>query len=252
MEPFDITMTATLRPGLIRKTLESFNKNLFKEHVEKGRLIINIDMVGSPGINSTVAEINKILDDQPFCKKTVRIGTDPNFAQAWQWCMSQTRAKYIFNLEEDWELLISLDFERMVDLMENTPYLAHLRLSQFKSTAESIKAWQNHAHWNGQFFEYDDRIKQIDGWAGHPSINCRAFMDCVQLYMDPSANPEKQIKGSWGPQIEGLISQHRFGIYHPQNQGPAIRDLGREWMAENGYRKAGSKAWFTKWEKESA
>jgi hypothetical protein len=44
------------------------------------------------------------------------------------------------------------------------------------------------------------------------------------------------------------IDKWRYGVFAEQNQPPVIRDIGRKWMIENGYRKAGNKAFFTQWE----
>lgn len=248
MKDFDITMTATLRPDLIFKTLTSFHRYLFGSHLKNARLIINIDMVGSTTPESAVNRIIDIIHQFPFRATTIQTCPKSNFAHAWQWCMDQIKSEYFFHLEDDWELIIPMDFGQMMQLMDWNPSLVHLRLSQFKSTEKSLKAWSHHAYRNNQFFEYDDSIKQVDGWAGHPSLNRRDFVNMARALMDIDVNPEKQIKGSWNPKMHDLIQGHRFGIYHPPNTDPAIRDMGRPWMIENGYRKAGSKAWFTQWE----
>lgn len=248
MKHFDITMTATLRPELIRKTLESFNKYLFGKYVDKARLIINIDMIGSDDPKTSRQEIRQLLSEQSYRGFKLRESYEPNFPTAWQWCMGQTESEYIFNLEEDWELLYPMGFEQMVRIMDTDPTLAHLRLSQFRSTERSLKAWQNHAYWNGRFFEYRDGMKQVDGWCGHPSINRKSFLDRAISYMDPTKNPEKQIKGRQSIEMQNLIHCHDFGIFHFQDHGPAIKDLGRDWMTAHGYRKAGNKAWFENWE----
>lgn len=242
-------MTATLRPELIQKTFHTFNKYLFGKHANKGRLIINIDLVGADDIDYTRIQIWNILKKLPFGQRIVRISPEPNFANAFYWCMNQLQYEYVFHLEEDWQLLCPIGFEQMISIMNENPSIAHLRLSQFKSNSKCIKAWQNHAYWNGYFFEYDDKIKQVDGWAGHPSINRTSFMKRVNKIIDPHNNPEKQIKGSCSKRMFDLIQEHRFGIYHFQNHEPAIKDTGRQWMIDNNYRKAGNKAWFTNWEK---
>lgn len=249
MKEFDITMTATLRPELIEKTLDSFNKYLFKKHIHKARLIINVDLISPSNSLTILQNIKDTILCCQFKEIKVNVNNNPHFARAFIWCMNQVQSKYFFHLEEDWELLCDIDFEHMIDIMKQNKTLAHLRLSQFKSTSNHIKAWQNFAYWNGQFFEYDDKTKFVDGWSGHPSLNRTSFMKKVLNIINPNNNPEKQIKGSCSKEMFDLISDHRFGIYHYQNYTPAIKDLGRNWMIENGYRKAGNKAWFVKWEK---
>ena len=45
MSKIDITMTATIRPGIVSQTLESYCSKIFKER-DRYRLIINVDPVG--------------------------------------------------------------------------------------------------------------------------------------------------------------------------------------------------------------
>lgn len=249
MKTFDITCTATLRPELLKKTLESFNKNLFGKHAEKGRLIINIDMIGNDDPYFAKVQIFNILKKMPYRQKIYNICDEPNFAKAFCWTMSHLspQNEYVFNLEEDWELMIPIGFENMMKIMDKYKDLAHLRLSQFKSEENHIKAWQNFARWNGEFYEYlDEDAKSIDGWAGHPSLNRSAFMKAALKLINPRINPEKQISGS---RMESLFAVSRFGIFHYRDHGPSIKDLGREWMVKHGYIKADNKAWFTQWER---
>ena len=44
------------------------------------------------------------------------------------------------------------------------------------------------------------------------------------------------------------VLKWRYGVYGGRAQPASVRDIGRDWMVENGLRKAGSKAWFTTWE----
>ena len=69
--------------------------------------------------------------------------------------------------------------------------------------------------------------------------------------MTPDSNPEKQVKAHRGP-ITGmtrLLFDHEFGIFHAYDGPPAIRDIGRKWMVDNGWAKEGVKARFIRWEK---
>ena len=45
------------------------------------------------------------------------------------------------------------------------------------------------------------------------------------------------------------IDKWRYGVWGPQNNGPAIIDLGREWIKKTNWQKVGIKAFFNEWEK---
>jgi hypothetical protein len=85
----------------------------------------------------------------------------------------------------------------------------------------------------------------VIGWAGHPSLNRTAFLLGFGAIMDPNKNHEKQIKGH-----RPILLNSHFGVFHPKESEPAIKDIGRDWMRENKYQKKGTKAFFVEWEKQ--
>jgi len=246
MEKFDLTCTATLRPELLKRTFDSFVKNLFGDHIKQARLILNIDYVGQEDHYEAEDEILRYIDKIPFDNITLRTARDPSFSRAFCWCMGQINNHLVFNLEEDWELLAPMDFEKMTELFLCNPTLVHLRLSSFPSVGEpTMKVWNKRVIWNDSFFEVERSQRGTIGWAGHPSLNKSAFMLACRTRMDCEKNPEKQIKGP-----HPIILKSRFGVYQPYEAPATIKDIGREWMNDNGYRKQGTKAFFTKWEKD--
>jgi hypothetical protein len=247
----DLVITATLRPELLKITLDTHYKYLFKDRTKDINLIMNIDCLG---VNSTkeqqkkIGEIFKIIDQYNFRSDDIYISNEPHFGRAFCRCMKKTQSEFVFNLEEDWQLLYPVDFERMIELMENEEKLVHLRLSAFSSENGYCKNWNRFLFWNGKYFQVPEDLKGTIGWAGHPSLNKGQFMrDCL-YYMNPEHNPEKQIKGR-NPYIGELIRFSNFGSFHEQNKSAAIKDIGRQWMIKNGWKKSGSKAFFTKWER---
>jgi hypothetical protein len=252
MHIYDITIQATLRPELLERTLSSHVKHLFGPCIEKARLIMNIDLVGcdSSVMDEKLNQIYHIIDKYPFHDFKINECREPNFAHAWFWCMEQLESDLFFNLEEDWEMTMDLDFKKMIDMMNKHPRLAHLRLSSFISTNVTCKNWNKFLGWNGEFFEVKSEDKCVIGWCGHPSLNKTVFMnECLPL-MDRNANPEKQIKGRrFKHPMNDILDYWRFGSFHPQNAKKAVIDIGRAWMIEHGFAKKGNKAFFTEWER---
>ena len=242
----EVTMTATWRPELIERTFKSFHDNLWKSMPPR-KLIINIDPVGADRDKS--GDIIEICTEY-FEEIQVNRPKIAHFPTAFIWCWKQVKRQFIFHLEEDWELLYPMNWLQMIKLMASPNLnLAHLRFSIFKSTEETCKNWSNFYNWVGGYFECPEEHKGSIGWCGHPSLNNGWFVRRVVEFLDPKYNPEKQIK--WrNPMIGPIIKEYNFGSFIPQNSPPNIKDIGREWMSEHRYTKAGgNNEHFTNWEK---
>lgn len=250
IQNFDITMTATLRPELIKITLDSHIENLFKEDIKKAKLIINVDLAGAEEKyhDSKSRDVFLLVDKYPFRAVEMRVGNPPFFPAAFHWCWDHAKMPFVFHLEEDWEMMKPLNFSQMWSIMEKDSTLAHLRLSYFPSTEISCKNWNKFTYWNGEYFEVPCHDKCVIGWCGHPSLNRLSFMRKALSHSNRMANPEKQIKGRRGSHpINYLLDANKFGVFTPQDSSPIVRDIGRRWMVEHGYVKAGVKAFFTNW-----
>jgi hypothetical protein len=237
----DITMTATRRHKLIKQTLSSFKQNLFHENC--AGVIINIDPFGPDnGPGEVLSTVRKY-----FPLRAARMAVTANFATAFKWIWSQTTMEYIFHLEDDWELLMPVDLDKMLEIMGNNPDLAILRLPWKRTNTDSAKNWKYYFPWNGDFFECPEEHRREVGFCGHPSLIRGEFVRNIVNYISINKNPEKQFHHGH-PEIMKEIDKWRYGVFAEQNQPPVIRDIGRKWMIENGYRKAGNKAFFTQWE----
>ncbi len=245
--PFDIMCTATMRPEILKRTFDSFITNLFGDRIKDACLHINIDRAGT-GADYHAGKLRQImryLDEIPFRSVRINIPDEPSFSRAFYWCLGGLTHDLTFNLEEDWELLTKIDFDGMVNEFDDLNSLVHLRLSSFgPSRAHELKQWNKWIPWNGKWFTIPRNLRGTIGWCGHPSLNRTSFLMFFASLMDPSRNPEKQIKGAYPIILDSL-----FGVYHKRGAPPAIKDIGRKWMVENGYQKQGSKAHFTNWER---
>ena len=247
----DVTMTATRRPELLRDTLSSFRENLFGDRMKRGtRLIINVDPVGEDIPSESVVDVAREF----FELVEYRCPTKPSFPAAFQWCWSQTTRDYIFNLEEDWRLLIPVDLDKMMELMEEFPALTTLRLS-FSPCKENVKNWNHFLTWNGRFYEVPNNLKGLLGFCGHPSLIKILFVRIGLNLLDGKTNPEKQLKWRRGSPHERILQNLRYGVYGFPGMGAAVLDTGRRWKLDHGWRKVGrsgdtkDKAFFTHWER---
>lgn len=242
----DITITATQRHEILRKTLESFKKNLFKDHPIRS-ININIDPVGPD------SDYFRCLD---VCKKVFpdvylnyRAPEKPNFSEGFKWVWNEARSNFVFHLEDDWELLRNINLSDMMDMLNRHDDLALLRLPQFKSTEKTMKNWNLFYPWNGVYFECPKNLIMTAGFCGHPSLIKGEFVQNTAPFIDTAKNPEKQFHHG-PPMIMEEVVKWKFGVYGQPNMPNAIADLGRKWSVETGWQKKGPKAWFLEWEKK--
>lgn len=250
---FDIVCTATLRPELLFKTLQSFNYNLFNSEIGNYRFTVNIDLTGvhsKEDIKPKLSEVLSVINGFNFKEVILRWTDKPNFATAWFWIMGYLQEPLVFYLEEDWLLLREVDLDEMLLYFREDLKLVHLRLSAFNAGDRTCKNWNKFTYWNGKYFNIKGNDKFAIGWSGHPGFTRVDFLRKAMAAMNFTSNPEKQIKGRRYPcQMNKLLLEHNLGVYIKPCEHAQIKDLGRNWMIENGFKKSGNKAFFTTWEK---
>lgn len=208
MERLDITITATLRPSILKRTLDSFFVNLFREWPV--RIIINIDPVGDEGTPESVLALCHEYTDTLLAL----MPTEASFPRAFKLVWSSANSSLIFHLEEDWVLTRPIDLKRMVSLLKKYPTLYGLRLP-FQPVTDSSKNWGTFFPWNGEFFECPKENVGTLGFCGHPSLWKREFVQFCADHLDPTRNPEKQIK--WRhPLLGPFLRKGRFGVFSEQ------------------------------------
>jgi len=239
MTAIDITMTATIRPELIRETLGSFKRNLFLNHPCK--LIINVDPVGEKQDPAKIVDIAR----EYFPTVKFRISPKPHFGRAFKWCWSEVEADLVFHLEEDWELLQEVDLQAMINLLNLEPDLAILRLPAFKANENNMKNWNLFFKWNGRYFECPHDHRTAAGFSGHPSLIRSEFVKSTRELLIEELNPEKQFH--YKRIVKREVLKWRYGVFSQPNHPAYIRDMGREWMIKNRFAKQGVKGFFTQW-----
>jgi len=243
-------MTATRRLSILRQTLESFYSKLFYQndsyHYD---LIVNIDPAGDDVPSMDI--VNHCICTASHIPVTFNCPTTPSFPEAFRWVWKtalSTEADLVFNLEDDWILNRFLFMSDIYAIFDKYPELAILRLSSFPSGLITTKIWNKWTDaYNGSFFPIKDCDRGLLGFAGHPSFIRRSFVELAVECLDPKRNPEKQLKGR-NKHLKDYFNTHMFGVYNQPLNMPLIRDIGRKWMINNGFRKVGSKAHFVNWE----
>jgi len=119
----DITMTAVLRPKILKGTLDTIVKNVI-DNPKRFRLIINVDPVGENIEPKVIIKIaNKYFDDVIY-----NIAKEPSFPKAVKWIWSQTTAPFVLHWEDDVNILRKININNMISILNKVDDLSSLRL----------------------------------------------------------------------------------------------------------------------------
>lgn len=228
MNKIDITMSATVRPSLLERTLSSFTEKMLTDK-NRYRLIINIDPIGESIPRKEVLKVaQKYFDDIIYNYPDL-----PGFCKAVMWCWGQTKGDYIFHLEDDWSLLCNINIDSMINILDKNPKLVSLRLNKDNTGInKQTRSWG---------FMYYPKISL------NPTLFKGNFIREVVELMDPELNPEKQLRATDKHERGRLISLVTHGIYTKDSTGIVVRDIGREWMDKSKFSK---EIGFTEWKEK--
>jgi len=234
-----IATTATLRPELLEKTYKSFFENLFIDKYNY-RIIINVDPIGSKIDSQKV-----VLVAKKFCNNVIyNVSDNPNFAKAWKWCWDQVESDFVFHLEEDWELLSPVEINKLIDILNDNETLATLRLIKM-NVPKNLRFFRSKYIVREGFLQAENRSVSF---GGNPQLIKSEFVKQARNYMVLDRNPEKQFRKGAIDLWNNVVSQWDYGVYTAPKNKALVKDIGKEWMVKNKFRKK-SGAGFVVWEK---
>jgi hypothetical protein len=226
----DITMTAVIRPEVIRQTLESFCNDLFYDDKINYRLIINIDPIGE---DKSPMEVVKVAESF-FDNVVYNIPKEPSFCKAVIWVWNKIVSDYVFHLEDDWVILRKIPLVEMIRILDKNPDLSCLhfyrkdisnrkKISLFGTTY----VYKNNYYVSGKPF----------GFSLNPVLVRSEFIKQVVSKMNNKSNPEKQIRVR-NDNMKEILSSWKYGIYGQPNQTKTVYGKnGLHWREEMGFRK---------------
>jgi len=246
----DIVMTATLRPDILRKTLNSFCENLFVDQ-NRFRLLLNIDLAGDKGINPF-----DVLDVAAsfFPKVVYRFVKAPSFPLAIRWGWSMVESEFLFHIEDDWLMTRSESVDNMVGVMRKHPTLCAMRFPKFGLHKNEFVYGKPRCNWT-----YDNGVYIAENrktmFSFNPCIVRGEFVAQIWPYIVDGKDPEYQLRYEHAvPEIQATIDKFDKGIYGDPDTPPLIKDLGNEWRTKMGLSKGedrfGRSPNFTTWSKE--
>lgn len=231
----NITITATLRPALLDRTLQSFCSNLFRESKKyRFRLVVNVDPIGEnvdPG--EVVFVCRKHIKDVVY-----RVADKPDFPGAVIWCWSQVEKGFVFHLEDDWVLKRPVNLSHMINCLRKCSSFGSLRLSK---ADVSLKA-----RYYRRVVDVPSVVLYTENKTSlNPTLFDGGFIQNLVPLMDPNRNPEKQLRVSKLPRGK-YLSKWKCGIYLGAGTESLVVDIGRRWIRRTSY---GKNPGFVRWEK---
>lgn len=243
MDRIDITMTAVLRPNVVRGTLKSFCKRVFIER-DRYRLIVNIDSIGEEGVEPLdIVNVCRSF----FSKVKYNISDKPCFSRAVIWTWRHATAPWIMHLEDDWTIHRSIDINHMINILNDHKELACLRLYKEKiPNKKSPIIFGSRYDYNDEgFFIARDQKKQF---GLNPVLVRGEFVrEAVPLMVD-HLNPEKQFR--YGNKVmRKFIMEWKYALYgKPGDPMLVYGKRGLKWRRDQQLAKPKGEQFMT-WEK---
>lgn len=241
----DITMVSTIRPSLLKRTLDTWCEHMLTD-TSRYRLILNVDAIGEQYDPTYIVDMAKSY----FPNITYNINTeDCSHSKAFKWCWDQVESDHVLLIDDDWELLRPVDVDDMINKMDSIDNLANLRLLKVPIPKINCKSSFKGITYNsvcifGSTYAYINDILVVSGkkynqMTINPSLFNGSFVKQVRPYLDVNKDPELLVKMRGDSrELEDLIMNNwEIGMYVKPGEKNYIKDIGREWMKANGVKK---------------
>lgn len=218
----DVVIIATIRPEILRLTLDSFMVGLL--HDFNTRAVINIDPVGE--CNGTQREVLDLCRSY-FDSIISRTPEKPSFSDAVRWCWSQVETDLFLHLEDDWCLRRKVIPDAILGYFNN-PDVVSVRFNLTSNNKFQIDGW----------------TVRCGGLSLNPSILRSAYVRELLARFDTTLDPEKQFD-----RILSTVSypNPQFVYFGAPNDDALVIDTGKKWRNSVGllkWDKSGSEiAW---------
>ena len=205
-EPLEFTSTAMCRPGIFKKTIDSFSKNLRGIDFSQSTMYINIDPLPDPLLAKDVIDIAKSYF------KTVIANTPSvaNFSKAVKWCWMQPKGEFFFHLEDDWVLRQPVNFRDMRHDLRRRK----LKKASDKLLSVNLRAYKT---------VHDTRVRLS------PCLIRTAYAQVIAPKIRSDMNPEAQMRAN---KYYKSIAQGYGSLMFPVTNKSIVPivDIGIDWL----------------------
>ena len=226
MPTLELTIVAARRPALLARTLESFHERLFR-HFDFSNALINIDPIWS---SQKDGDQCAALVKQKFPNAIVFAPEIAGFSAAIKRVWSNTKADFIFHLEDDW--LLNEEITPTILDHFKEPSIGQVSLMSKEKNWDRAQRGDFHyikrrpALFGGLKFPVR---KKVYAFTTSPSFIRGEIARRWAGLMDEKLDPEKQTYMGVNPPLEKFLQQYRNYIYAGKQADITIVDIGREW-----------------------
>lgn len=220
--PLDICVVAGRRPELLFRTLSSFQSHVFK-NFEINRFLVNIDPVfgNLRDLDDTIATVRCFTPNAE-----IQTPDTASFGKAVKSLWGMSTANLLLHLEDDWLALHpinSTDIERL---------LSHTTKAVFLRSVEHGKIGE------GGFYSEIAKKRRlgiqiskrtVPKFGTSPRFIDGPFAREVAKLMNPTLDPEKQMRRPFNPALNTYLEHYRCQALTAPNGGMMVQDIGREW-----------------------
>ncbi len=211
--------TECIRPEIARRSYESFHQNLQGVDWQRSTLYLNIDPVPKgtdPGAMVQVAE-------EFFGHVVHRTPPEANFARAVKWTWAAARGDYVFYLQADWLLARPVNVHEMLAILGGPAW-------------DAVNVRRSCGH-------QSDRILCLA-----PVLLRGTVARSLAMLFNTVDGPEAQLRTANFRQGGRGLGVGLRSCHWPVGGRDPLVDIGRRWMEEHGYRKAGGTR-FVVWDR---
>ena len=219
MRNIEFTMTHVApRHSILRQTVESLKENLVNIDFSKSTIYINIDPVIIPPITHLVdqREETKNYLEENFGKVISNEPDEANFSNALKWCWTQPNEELFFHIEDDWLLEDKVDVEDIFPFFQDEKVFAvNLRAYRFSGPRPCLLQ----------------------------AIYRKSFCNEFALTLTDERNPENQLRTY-------VKKGELYNLHFPESINDIVlKDIGRNWLKQNGLRRNQISTKFTTYKK---
>jgi len=225
MEFVDITLICGSRPELLKQTLSSFSEKVFL-NFSIGNVYVNIDPHGG-GLSEQKKCSNVVK--KVFPDAQINLTAKPNFARAVCYLWKKPKSKYFLHLEDDWMALSPIFQKSIKNLFVKKVKQIQIVKPRIEQSLLSRNRWRPYS----MSPLYLPNFKK-PSFATSPSFIESNFAIEVALRINESLHPEKQMFNGMNPELENFLQQYISTALVRWWQPPKIKDIGRNWLVENG------------------
>lgn len=237
MENLDITLISGARPALLRETLASFERGLFR-NFKISNAFVNIDRI--MGDDRDVASCVDLVENCfPFAQ--IRVPDSPSFGWAVKNVWQQTGDNLVFHLEDDWLLNGEITPNIIAPLFAEDVGMVQPAIMPRKHVSGEFLMMKKRRRILG----FEIRCDEVNAYGTSPRFFRPGLARKFGELLKPQMDPEKQVFKKKNKPLMRAHEPYRCRLLWAKGGAPLITDIGRNWRGErkiekidrNGYAK---------------